>query len=296
MTFEDFKERIMELVECKMGPGYKVISNEVIKNNGIKITGLTITHKDSNISPTIYINELYNLYNHGHKTLSEISDHIIEVYRKNRNASFNEDMRFFLDFDNVESKVIAKLVNREKNNELLSDVPHINKLDLAIIFQVLLESSDIGNATILIHNRHMKIWGISIDDLCAAANRNDERLMPCKIESMDSVLREISDINVDELPDSIPMYILSNKQRTNGAIGMFYPGLLRRFAESANTDLYILPSSLHEVIILPKIGWEDVSGLKTMVKEVNATQVDPEDVLSDSVYYYNREKDELLVM
>ena len=105
------------------------------------------------------------------------------------------------------------------------------------------------------------------------------------------LLKLKADMENDE--DRIPMYVLSNKQKLQGAACMFYPDILKNFAEEKNSDLYILPSSIHEVILLPAVGDLEKEGLLEMVTEINKTQVQECDVLADSVYYYNRKLQQL---
>ena len=100
----------------------------------------------------------------------------------------------------------------------------------------------------------------------------------------------------EELRDAAPMYVLSNRTRVQGASCILYPNILKDFAAAVKSDFYILPSSVHEVILLPVQGDEDEEGLKRMVCEVNETQVEREEVLSDSVYYYSREREKLSIL
>jgi hypothetical protein len=94
----------------------------------------------------------------------------------------------------------------------------------------------------------------------------------------------------------VPMYVLTNRSHYYGAACMLYPKLLKCIGEGLDSNFYVLPSSVHELIILQDLGMEDAATLMDMVKEVNATEVKEEEVLSDSVYYYDREKEGLSIL
>ena len=86
----------------------------------------------------------------------------------------------------------------------------------------------------------------------------------------------------------VPMQILTNHQKAFGAVGILYPGVLGHIAAALNANLYILPSSVHEVIVMPDYGREDPGQLRSMIWDVNRNQLEPEEVLSNSLYYYER--------
>ena len=132
--------------------------------------------------------------------------------------------------------------------------------DLALTFRWVAHSDDIGISTALVTNQEMEAWGIS---------------MP-----MDR--------------SAIPMYIMTNRQEVNGASVLLYDDVLQTFALKKKTDFYILPSSIHEVILVPSDRIDNPSDLFTMVEDANRTVVALGDILSDSVYYYNREKNQIV--
>ena len=177
---------------------------------------------------------------------------------------------------------------------MLKDVPHIPFYDLSIVFQFLITEENFGNATILIHNAHLQIWGISVETLYQKAQQNASVLNPYEIKNMQEVLCEyIPDKEEDigqAINNTVPVYVLSNKNRLFGASCILYPELIQDFAQAVGSDLYIIPSSVHEVLLLPTHGTEESEDIKRMVQEVNDTQVETEDVLSYSVYFFDKEK------
>lgn len=302
MNFTSFKKSVRQEIIKRIGNDSRVRIDNVRKNNGIVLSGLTITEKDGNIFPTVYLNDYYTDYIGGRIAFSDVIDGVLNTYNRNKVGQY-VDMRYFLNFDEVKHRIVYKLVNTEKNKELLEDVPHMEFMDLSVVFQCLVTQEEVGTAFILIHNVHMKLWDVSTAELYQIAEKNTPRLLPCEIKSMYQVLLEIMrDENSEQfdeeectknLPDNIPMYVLTNQSRIDGATCIMYPNVLRNFAETIDSSFYIIPSSIHEVLILPAETFEDSEEILCMIKEVNDTQVGEEDILSYSLYYYNRVADSL---
>lgn len=282
MEFSSFTMFVREEVDKRTEDCYKVRLDDVRKNNGVVLRGLTVTQDDSNISPTIYLNSYYEEYIKGRATLVNVVNDVMDTYRRNK-VNQSVDMRYFLNYESVKERVIYKLVNTEKNKELLEDVPHIEFLDLSIIFQCLVAQEDLGRASILIHNVHLKLWEVSVDTLYQAAKENTQRLQEYEIKGITEVLRDIMCAEeVENIADedcisafsgSVPMYVLSNKNRVEGAACMLYPNLIRDFAEAIQSSFYIIPSSIHELLLLPTEHLEESQEIKHMIREINDTQV-----------------------
>ncbi len=291
MTYQEFKDTTIRAIQMKLGKNARVTIQDIIKNNDTHLDGLTILADQSNISPTIYLNQYYEQFLHG-KTLSEIYTEILLAYEKHLPKK-NIDVSFFTDYSKVKEHIIFKLVNYERNRELLKQVPHIRYLDLAIVFNCLISADEDGCATILIHNHHLSFWNVSTDELYELAKVNTPKLLSHRIHSMSDIIKEVFDDEdlsavLSEEADVIPMYILTNRQKLHGSACIVYENLLSSIADRLNSDLYVLPSSIHEVILIPSASANSYAELSSMVREVNATQVSREEVLSDHVYYYSR--------
>lgn len=296
MEFTNFATLVQREVEKRAGENYRVKLNDVMKNNGVVLRGITLMQDDSNISPTIYLNPYYDAYENGDTTLGTVIDEVIDTYERNKiNRSI--DMKFFLNYETVRSRIIFKLINTEKNRELLRDVPYIPFHDLSIVFQCLVSEERFGNASILIHNVHLQLWKVNARELYECALENTPLLQGYELADMNTVLEEmkalggIDDEEIEDMQQEVPMYVLSNKSRINGASCILYKDILKDFAMVVDKDLYVLPSSIHEVILLPSDGTQESEQLKEMVREINQSQVEKEEVLSDSVYYYRRSDD-----
>ena len=254
MTFELFTETIKNEISMKAGEGYSVTVREVDKNNGICLKGLMITGESSNVAPTIYLDEFYDAFIGG-MSIDGIVEQIWAIYKAEVPKS-NLDMSFFRSFEQVKDHICYRLVNLEQNKRLLEQIPHIDFLDLAICFYYSFHTEEIGEASILIRNSHMEMWGITTSDLLRCASENTPKLFEEESYSMISALKgfleekeewDEEQINKTEMElNSLPMRILSNKSRIYGASCMLYPNVLDKLGEEFDCNFYILPSSIHE--------------------------------------------------
>ena len=307
MDIGSFAEQVRFHVGNELDSGHDISIHRVGKNNGVCYTGLQITENAVNISPVIYIDRYYELYEKGGETIESTAAFVMDTYNRERSGGIMQaDIRKFLSYDSVRENVVYKLINTEKNRELLEDIPHMEFMDLSIVFQCIISLEETGVASILIHNVHMKLWGVAAEDLYATAKENTGRLLPYEIKSMAEVLYEIRE---PENPgqaghdgygagsaDSVPMYVLSNRNRVEGAACMLYPGLIRGFAEKAGNSLYIIPSSVHELLLIPTENTEEYAEIRSMIREINDTQVSEEEILSYSLYYYDREEGKIIML
>ena len=291
MEYKEFVEYIKMNAGYIAGEGGNITINHVIKNNGCEMDGLVIMEKGKDIAPTIYLDSFYELYTNG-ENIKSIIRQIEVIYEQNKN-NVTFDVNILKHFDTIKDKIVYKVVNYRSNEKLLEQVPHKRILDLAVVFYCLLDNEYGRSATALIYNNNLKNWNVTIDDVYKAALKNTPDLLHSKISSM-SALFEKCGVNVDgeevDLKDYVPsdMYVLTNESKLNGAACILYENVLYDFAQKLGADLYILPSSVHEVILLPKLSMFEKDELVNMVKEVNTEGVAADEVLSDHVYEYNR--------
>lgn len=298
LKFDEFQSFMTTKMEC-IFQGAKVAINEVKKNNNITLTAITVLPAGKSISPNVYLDHFYEEYENG-KNLDAIVKEIVKIVENNLDApaEFDGVAEKFMSWESIKDKVIFSLVNGEKNKEFLKTAPHIMVEDLAVIFKVLLVCQGDSTGTIKILNDHLKFWGVTAEDLMDAAKANTEKLLPVAVQTMEEVLMEMMaddgmpedflSIFHQERPLTETMFVISNKSRVNGAGSILCKDVLADLSAKIGTDLYILPSSIHEVIVVSeKMGTPEV--LKEMVQEVNGTQVLPEEQLSDNVYKYCRE-------
>lgn len=254
--------------------------------------GLLISSKGQTVVPTIYLERFLEAYESG-MPFKEVVDRVLSAYRGSGHEGCI-DMEFFKSFENVRDRICYRLIGRKGNGQLLKEIPYIEFLDLAVCFYYSYHGEILGDGTILIHNSHMEMWGTNTAELFGLAERNTRRLFPWECRGLDEVLMEMTDSGESagaedpgEVFCKIPMRVLTNSKRVHGAACILYPGVLDEVAKETGGSFFILPSSVHEVIILPDAGNGDGERLKEIIRMVNTTQVAPEEVLSDTLYRYD---------
>lgn len=193
-----------------------------------------------------------------------------------------------------EDHIVFQVVNTEKNQDMLKKAPHRRFLDLSIIYAL---TNEFGQFLMLVTDQIAETHGWSEEQLFQMAMRNTKSLFPFKVMRMCSFLFENSmelfgvlpyeDDIYEPGPDDEEMWVLTNEQKVNGCTVLLYEELFHRLAERLGSDLYLLPSSRHEIIaVSSKVA--EWAPLSSIVPEVNEEVVDEEDFLSDSVYRYDR--------
>ncbi len=309
VSYNTFINDITEIVRGKMGPEYSIRIYKVTKNNSLELDSLVVMKEGKNFAPNIYLMPYYEAYLQG-AGLEELADQLCVIYR-NYNQPI-EDGSLNYTFEEMKPNIIYRLVSYEKNHKLLKSIPHIKYLDLAITFHCLVHNDPEGIGTIRITNEHINMWKISVQELKLQAAKNTKKHFPPAIRSMDEIIRSMleaeagndgeltEDLMQNLLPDreasnGHKMYVLTNRQGINGATCLLYKKILRTFSGQIQKDLYILPSSIHEVILVPYDPAISKETLAQMVKEVNGTQVAREEVLSDKVYFYSWKENAIIM-
>lgn len=301
MSYEQFVQKIMKIIQGLTSERLQLSIHTAVKNNGYERKGITFSEKGSNISPTIYLEEYYEKFNQG-SDLENLAKRVLEMYRRVRlEHSWKGDT--LQDYGNVKEKIIYKLVNREENQELLKQAPYVAYLDLAILFYVLVDLDSPGECmtTMLIRNEHMKWWRVTAEDIYQRAILNTEKLLPYEFSAMCLVIQEmlgsqeLGEEEWEKLREQECMYVLTNHIRNCGAAAMLYPGRLEMLGVYFKENYYILPSSIHELIVLPESKALPKEEMECVVREVNETHVQAEEFLSNHVYYYDREQKKVVM-
>lgn len=304
MRFEQFIEEIKNEVKLLVGDEYSVSVNCVLKINR-KLQGLSVKYPGASFAPSIYLEDYYTEYQNG-KGIRQIAKEIIEVLnRRQLDIRINPDN--IIDYNWAQPRLRVKLINYDRNTELLQSVPYEKILDLAIVPYILLTKGE-ETMSITVNQRLLENWGIQQDEMLKAAKDNTLLMEPVKVEKMTDfilhmMLKELNEMEEDfdiddrnELIQSIvgkdsgryEMYILTNQDNRNGAFSALQTDTLSDLADEIETDrLYILPSSTHEMIAVPAYDIKP-NDLKEMVMSVNRSEVAEEDFLSDMVYLFER--------
>lgn len=290
MGFQTFVDNIVDLLQERMGDAYEIKVIRVTKNNDVELTGIAITRQEDSIFPTIYLEGLYEEFKEGAR-LSALVEKIINCHEE-QSMALELDMDFFRDYNRVKDRIFYKLVSFEKNKKFLRDAPHLRWNDLAVVFYYAMEKEVMEGGYIAINRQHMLMWKQNAESLYRTARRNTKRDMPELLVSMGELISEMTGVSVRE-DDATPMYVLTNQEKRFGASAMLYSEKIGQLAERFGCDVLILPSSVHEVLLIPDDHIREYAFYRQMVAEVNRTQVEPEEVLSYGLYRYCRKEAEI---
>ncbi len=286
MNFELFVNVVVEKMNKRMDGKGKVVSQKIAKNNGVELTGL-VFQTGINISPVIHVEMYYSAYQQGTE-IDLIVDEIWRSYELHK-ITENVDVQFITEYESVKSMLFPKLISYEQNRRLLRDMPYRKFLDMAIVYYLILQDDKNMTATVPVRNDMITIWGIDEVELYRQSFDNMQKRMPVEILDMKEFITSIVGENIElKEVEFGEMYIMTNGKRCYGSVWLCD---LENWKDEVSGDMYILPSSVHELVLLPANKQRGVAQLKDMVKEVNLTLSSEQEILSDNVYYYSKEED-----
>lgn len=291
MNFNEFEKEILLYFRETLGDEYTVSINEVRKNNNIVMNGLLMKKKEQTITPNIYLNRYYEQYIEGEE-LQQIKDDIWKAYVEAIDSFSGKNLTFEMDLEKQKDKIVYRLVNYQTNKEKLDQFPHIRFLDLAITFHCFVDLSEETLSMIPVSKELAKRWNLDAKGLLSYAHKNTPRLFPVAYNTLECMIKNmIGEKQFEEMfqenNEVMPMYVVTNESRVNGATVMLYEEMFQEIAKQIGDKLFILPSSIHEVIVMPYDEEIDSEHLVLLVSEVNLTQVPWEDVLSNHIYLYD---------
>ena len=294
MNYQQFVMALKEKVAFKLGQNVDVQIHTALKNNGYERVGLTISEKHINLSPTIYLEEYFKHFEDD-DSIDDIADSILHVYHEIR-FEHSWQVHTISNFENMKEKIVYKIIHAPQNEVLLQTLPSIAYLDFAIVFYILFEIDEKGTATIPVTEDLLQVWETTLDEIHELAKQNTPKLLPAVFKPMRIVIDELMGNPCNNLIQSDDiMFVLTNSLRSFGAACILYEPVLEDISKILNDDYYILPSSIHEVIILSAKHASSQKALDEMITEINNTQVAEEEVLSDHAYYYSRKSKCLLL-
>lgn len=302
MEFKEFTEQIVGEIGKKASGKFAVQIDHVKQNNDVVLTGIAAIMEGSNINLRIYLDGLYEEYQRGHAKMQEIIDKIYDLFTGHYGERMDFDADAFRDWETVKHSIRAKLVNAAQNRERLEKVPHRMFLDLAVVYYVKADDFwEKGIGSITVNGQHMKVWEQEEENLYETAisnMRSDGG--PC-FESFEDIIKQMAVEYAGleeklEQQQNVGMYILTNRNQKYGAAEILNKSVLRSIADQIGDKFVVLPSSLHEVIVLKADEKADYERFADMVKMVNATQLSEEERLSDHVYVYSRSEEMLKVV
>ncbi len=300
--FKDVKEFANEIKARleDMFPGAEFNVAEVTKNNDEIMIGLSVKNSVNDYTPQVYLNDFYEKFKAGKKTIEEIALIVQQVFDSQNSEPWTViNVNTLREWKTLKSKLIIKLVGMENNKEYLKDAIYKKVCDnLAAVVFILFDKKEDGLITSKLTKEQFETLDISMSEVIETAIANTEKILPVKIKKMSELLSEQMGCDIFELPpEEDIMYVMSNSIMVNGAATLIYPNVLRDFCvEHGLERVIILPSSIHEtILVFPNTMMED-DELKCLVTEVNGEVVKNQDVLSNDVYVYTVEDDEIHVL
>ena len=190
----------------------------------------------------------------------------------------------------AKKSLFVKLINTERNESLVEQCISKEFLDLSAVVRVVLKMDKEGMASMALSKEDAEILDMTEEEIYAAALANTLRLFPPKLMNLGGYVEMKIGAKLPHREDELTTYILTNQKEVDGAVYFMSPELVGAIAEMLEDDLYILPSSVNEVLLVRASEVKDgVDELKEMVRDANETVVSEKDILSYSVYRYDKE-------
>lgn len=277
-------EAVARLVGEKMERETKVVINA--KNNVTRL-GIAIETDQKGVCATVYMDDLSDL------SEEDAAEKIKEMIEQTKHPDI--DVAKITAKEYVFSNIIPCPIKRAGNEKLLQESAHVDFLDLAFVFRVMLPENE---GSYLLKTEAVKIYGCNVLEIFDIAKENMMKKQKTKIIPMENVIASMLGEemgNEDEIPKTeCEMAVMTNQDKMYGANGFLRKDLLKKYSERIGKDLYILPSSVHELLVVPKFA-VNVEELRRMVQEVNENEVADEEILSYNVYEYSRKNNEITV-
>ncbi len=300
MDYEMFKEIVREKIKDYMPPEYENAAVDILAVNKVngKRDALAFRKPGERVAPNLYLDDFYKDY----KQCDDLEMTLRNMAERYTGAAERAAKELKVDMSQMKDRVTMMLVNTEQNKEMLADMPHREFQDLSVIYRYVVAQDEQGVASFKVTNAIMEQAGMTPEELFQLASENTKKMFPPKIASMEDVMLDMmkGDGIPDELADELAfffdtekdpkesMWLIGNISGINGAVSMLYDENLQKLAEKMGTDLYIIPSSVHEVLAV-SVEMGNPEELAEMVQQVNMSSVELEDRLSNNVYHYDKD-------
>ena len=267
---------------------------EATKNNGVKRIGLTFSREHEELSPKVYLEEFFVMAKEC-VSIGKICEEIVKVYGEAISKSLRYEVLKQGKYEDIKDHIFMTLVNYKRNEEMLRNVPHKVVDDLAVYYRICLPEAESYVATAAINKEMLEQWDISIEELHQVAYTNTPKILkPCLFAMADAISGMKVNLLETEISESEEkMYVLTSHNNKYGSYCVMYPEIIQDIRRITGWDFYILPSSIHETILIPKNEFVNLVYMGKMIREINNSQVDPEEQLSDHAYEVLFEGDEM---
>ena len=269
--------------------------SEVTKLNGSYMAMTIRVGETGHMHATAAMNldKMYNGFLNGEATVPELAREAVRISMMPTPHEVSH-LDWMLDYAKAKDRLFVRISNAERNADTLENVPYQivpGTRDLALTYHIRISNEETGMLTsTTVTEGLLSQWGVSQEQLHEDALKSAQTLNPPTLSSIHDVLVKTLGVSPEDVPQPTapaPVFVLSNRASVNGAASLLYPGVQEELAERMGGDYYVLPSSIHEVLIMPADAGVDPASLEKMVRDINASIVEPEDRLSDHVYHYD---------
>ena len=294
MDFETFREHFMEDIKDAYERATErevAVSAETVNKLNDSYEAIMITPKGSKIGLNLNVDNIYEAYNQG-QDYGELVDKAVEVIQENIEFKPSIEVSAFTDYEQMKQTIAIEVVSAERNKEMLENIPHQMMEDMAVVYRFVIESDNVGRGTILATHKLLESMETTAEQLFEDAMKIAPEKHPVVIKGMFEVLVDMMGNGTDsfpleELPTDEKMFVATVPDKIHGAGVIAYPDFMEQAKEALGCDFFILPSSIHEVILVKDDGATDYSELKGTVEMVNAEKVPIDLQLTDNVYHYD---------
>lgn len=304
MNFETFMESIKKHIKEYLPESYQdaqVTIREQQKLNN-RYMGLTVIRPGDDRIPTINLTDLYRQsYENPRFRITDVLEQISQIIQREPERF---DVSRLTQYKEAKKHLFMRVSNIEENLQVLDNVPYVERADLAITFHIAVEENEAGRASAIVTNNMMENFGVTRNQLYKDALENSSFIAPVMIDNLGELVgrmeieemeaRGASEEEIRKAEERIyvesqynPMFVVTNETLLYGGSAIFYPGVMDQLGEVLNGDFFILPSSVHETLVVPDNGRISCHELKAMVMAINEKEVAPEDRLTDEVYHYD---------
>ncbi|MCI6649010.1 MAG: DUF5688 family protein [Lachnospiraceae bacterium] len=286
MNYEIFKTNLFNTIETRLGA--KVLSGpddiSCFEMNGLSVNACVISIPGRNFYPVIYPDLYFDKYRKG-STFEEIVENVLDVIRYTNEDTFNFDE--ISDYEKAKEHIVPRLVSYSVNPEIFERRAYVPYLNIAVVFIYVISSKEDELVSFAINDEQVRTWGVSVKEIFRDSIETSTKLFPPLIESIKEALPLIRE------EDFRPFYVLTNSRKQYGAACVLYDNVLSDFAEKIGESFFLIPSSVHEMLLIPESFDIRVSEMRQMLLEVNDSVLKPEEVLSDRVYYFDMKNKKL---
>lgn len=296
MSFEELVRQMRLDLMMRWGEDYEFQAACVQKINGVEQPVLRIRRKGNSVGIQIGIGDVCDRIRKGgnrREAEKELIGRVEEGLKQIRSGeTVLQTGQGILDYREARERLVYRLIQTRRNERLLQQIPHVPYLDLSIVFELYWKQEG-QHCSCLVYNSHLEQWGVTPEEVERQARENTPIRLPAVFDSLEQMLLPMMG-GLRQEPSGLS--VLSNREGFHGAAAILYPGELKRAADQLQNDLVVLPSSIHEVLLLPDDPGQDYGMLTRLVQEINRNEVEQEEWLSDHPYRYLRKEDRLVAV